>query len=91
MTDTVAEKNAVVKNRKERVGVVVSNRMTKTIIVEITRRVPHPQYKKIVKRSARFYAHDEEAKAKEGDTVRIRETRPLSRLKRWELVEIVKK
>jgi small subunit ribosomal protein S17 len=79
-----------VKHRKERTGVVVSSKMQKTIIVEVTRRVPHAQYKKIIKQSKRFYAHDEQGQAKEGNTVRIRETRPLSRLKRWELVEIVR-
>ncbi|MES2308331.1 MAG: 30S ribosomal protein S17 [Verrucomicrobiota bacterium] len=91
MSETAqAETQAPVKHRKERTGIVVSNKMTKTIVVEVTRRVPHPRYKKIVKRSSRFYAHDEQGQAKEGNTVRIRETRPLSRLKRWELVEIVK-
>jgi small subunit ribosomal protein S17 len=91
MSETAqVEKQAPVKHRKERTGIVVSNKMTKTIVVEVTRRVPHPRYKKIVKRSSRFYAHDEQSQAKEGNTVRIRETRPLSRLKRWELVEIVK-
>ncbi len=89
MSEQTLIKEAV-KHRKERTGVVVSNKMQKTIIVEVTRRVPHAQYKKIVKRSKRFYAHDEQGQAKEGNTVRIRETRPLSRLKRWELVEIVR-
>ncbi len=76
--------------RKTRVGVVVSTKMTKTIVVEYVARVPHPVFKKIVKRSKKYYAHDEKEIAKEGDTVRIRETRPLSALKRWELVEVVK-
>ena len=75
--------------RKTRVGVVVSTKMAKTIVVEYVARVPHPVFKKIVKRSKKYYAHDEQS-AKEGDTVRIRETRPLSALKRWELVEIIK-
>ena len=76
--------------RKIRVGVVVSTKMTKTVVVEYVARVPHPIFKKIVKRSKKYYAHDEQESAKEGDTVRIRETRPLSALKRWELVEIIK-
>jgi len=75
--------------RKERVGVVVSDKMDKTIVVRVERRVPHPRFRKIVRKSRKFYAHDPERKAKCGDRVRIRETRPLSRLKRWELVEVV--
>lgn len=76
--------------RKERVGQVVSTRMQKTAVVETTTRVPHPKFGKIIKQVKRFYAHDEEGKAQVGDTVRIAETRPLSKLKRWRLVEIVK-
>ncbi len=76
--------------RKTRVGVVVSDKMTKTIVVEVERRVPHPQFKKIVRKTSKFYAHDENEQAKEGDKVLIAETRPLSKLKRWELVEVQK-
>jgi len=76
--------------RKERVGQVVSTKMKKTAVVETTTRVPHAKFGKIVKQVKRFYAHDEEGKAQVGDTVRISETRPLSKLKRWRLVEIVK-
>jgi small subunit ribosomal protein S17 len=76
--------------RKERVGQVVSTKMQKTAVVETTTRVPHAKFGKIVKQVKRFYAHDEEGKAQVGDTVRIAETRPLSKLKRWRLVEIVK-
>lgn len=76
--------------RKERVGQVVSTKMSKTAVVETTTRVPHAKFGKIIKQVKRFYAHDEEAKAQVGDTVRIAETRPLSKLKRWRLVEIVK-
>ncbi len=76
--------------RKTRIGVVVSTKMAKTIVVEYVARVPHPIFKKIVKKSKKFYAHDEQELAKDGDKVRIRETRPLSALKRWELVEIIK-
>ena len=77
--------------RKTRVGEVISDRMNKTIVVQTTTRVPHPKFGKIVKQEKKFYAHDEENKAKNGDTVRIMETRPLSKLKRWRLVEIVNK
>ena len=76
--------------RKERVGQVVSTKMAKTAIVETTTRVPHAKFGKIVKQVKRFYAHDEESKAQVGDTVRIAETRPLSKLKRWRLVEVLK-
>jgi small subunit ribosomal protein S17 len=76
--------------RKERVGQVVSTKMQKTCVVETITRVPHARFGKIVKHRKRFYVHDEESKAQVGDTVRIMETRPLSKLKRWRLVEIVK-
>lgn len=75
--------------RKTRVGQVVSSKMDKTIVVEVVRRVPHPQFKKIVKRTSKFYAHDENGDAKEGQKVRIIETRPMSKLKRWRLVEVL--
>jgi len=78
-------------NRKERVGEVVSNKMAKTIVVRVERRFPHPQFKKIITRYKKFYAHDEKSEAKPGDRVRIEETRPLSRLKRWRLVEVVER
>lgn len=77
--------------RKQRVGEVVSNKMTKTIVVRVERRFPHPQFKKIVTAYKKFYAHDEKSEAKLGDTVRIEETRPLSKLKRWRLVEVVER
>jgi small subunit ribosomal protein S17 len=77
--------------RKTRVGEVISDRMNKTIVVQTTTRVPHPKFGKIVKQIRRFYAHDEENKAKIGDRVRIMEARPLSKLKRWRLVEVLQK
>jgi small subunit ribosomal protein S17 len=77
--------------KNEKVGQVVSTKMTKTIVVEVSRRVPHPLYKRIVNRRKKFYAHDEESTAKTGDIVRIIECRPLSRLKRWRLVEVVRR
>ena len=75
--------------RKVRVGVVVSDKMQKTVVVRIDRRVAHARYGKMVTRSAKVKAHDEENSAKTGDTVRIMETRPLSKDKRWRVVEIV--
>ena len=77
--------------RKERVGEVLSNKMAKTIVVRVQRRFPHPRYKKVVTAYSKFYAHDEKTEAKVGDTVRIEETRPLSKLKRWRLVAVVEK
>ena len=76
-------------NRKERVGVVTSDVQSKTIVVKVERRTTHPLYKKVVKVSKKFTAHDENNTAKKGDTVRIIETRPLSKNKRWRLVEII--
>lgn len=75
--------------RKLRIGMVVSDKMQKTVVVQIDRRMPHPVYGKMVTRSKRLKAHDEENSARVGDTVRIMETRPLSKDKRWRLVEIV--
>jgi small subunit ribosomal protein S17 len=77
--------------RKMRTGEVVSSRMNKTIVVRTVTRVPHPKFGKIVKQMKKFYAHDEQNQAKPGDTVRIMETRPLSKLKRWRLVEVIQK
>jgi small subunit ribosomal protein S17 len=75
--------------RKERVGEVIANKMSKTIIVRVERRFPHPKFKKVITGYRKFYAHDEKNEAKVGDRVRIEETRPLSKTKRWRLVEIV--
>ena len=80
---------AATGKRKQRVGEVVSNKMTKTIVVRVQRRFPHPQYKKIVTSYKKFYAHDEKSEAKLGDTVCIEESRPLSKLKRWTLIKVV--
>ena len=77
--------------RKERTGRVVSDKMEKTVIVALTRQVPHPLYKKYFKKTTKFVAHNENNDAKVGDTVRIMETRPLSKDKRWRLVEIVER
>ncbi|OGV52963.1 MAG: 30S ribosomal protein S17 [Lentisphaerae bacterium GWF2_52_8] len=78
-------------NRKVRIGSVVSDCQQKTIIVEVTSRTPHPLYKKVVKKRKRFVAHDESNEAKVGDVVRIGETRPMSKNKRWRLLEIVRR
>ena len=77
--------------RKERIGVVVSNKMDKTIVIKVERKVKHPLYGKFVKKSTKFMAHDEKNECNIGDTVRIMETRPLSKNKCWRLVEIVEK
>jgi small subunit ribosomal protein S17 len=78
-------------NKNEKIGEVVSTKMTKTIVVEVSRRVPHPLYKRIIGKRKKFYAHDEEGTAKLGDVVRIIECRPLSKLKRWRLEEVVRR
>jgi small subunit ribosomal protein S17 len=78
-------------SRKEKVGNVVSTKMQKTIVVEVEMRKAHPKYKRVIKISKKFYAHDEENSAHVGDVVRIRETRPLSKLKRWQLEEIIRR
>ena len=75
--------------RQEVTGVVTSAKMEKTIIVKVTRLVQHKLYRRVIRVTKKFYAHDEERKAKQGDTVRIVETRPLSKLKRWRLAEVV--
>ena len=77
--------------RKERIGVVVSNKMDKSIVVEIERREKHPIYGKFIKKTSRFMAHDEQNDCNIGDTVRIMETRPLSKRKCWRLVEIIER
>ncbi len=88
-TEAAAEKKASHKN--EKVGEVVSTKMAKTIVVEVTRRVAHPVYKRIVTQRKKFYAHDEQESALPGDLVRIVECRPISRLKRWELGSVVRR
>ncbi len=82
---------AAVTRKNEKVGQVVSTKMAKTIVVEVSRRVPHPVYKRIISKRKRFYAHDEQGLAKMGDVVRITECRPLSKTKRWTLAEVVRK
>jgi len=77
--------------RKEVIGNVVSNRMNKTIVVQVVRRKSHPLYTRVISKAKKFYAHDEKNEAHIGDVVRLEETRPLSKLKRWRLKEVVRK
>lgn len=88
MTETT---NTATSGRKIVIGQVVSTKMAKTIVVEVRRQKAHPLYRRVVSRTKKFYAHDEEQSAHVGDFVRIQETRPLSRLKRWQLLEILKR
>ena len=83
------EKTAACKN--EKIGQVVSTKMQKTVVVQVSRRVQHPLYKRIITKRKKFYAHDEDQTAKVGDVVRIVECRPLSRLKRWRMAEVVRR
>jgi small subunit ribosomal protein S17 len=85
----MAETQQQKRHKNEKVGTVVSAKMAKTIVVEVGRRVQHRLYRRVVSRKSRFYAHDEEGLAKLGDRVRIIESRPLSKLKRWRLAEVV--
>jgi small subunit ribosomal protein S17 len=80
-----------VSHKNEKVGQVVSTDMAKTIVVEVSRRVPHPVYKRIISKRKKFYAHDEQGQAQKGDVVRIIESRPLSKTKRWTLGEVVRR
>ena len=84
-----SEQLAATERRNEKVGHVVSTKMQKTIVVAVSRRVPHPLYKRIMKKRKKFYAHDEQGEARPGDVVRIVETRPMSKLKRWRLAEVL--
>jgi small subunit ribosomal protein S17 len=79
------------RKRKERTGEVISDKMTKTIVVRVQRRFRHPKFKKVVTQYKKFYAHDEKREAKVGDVVLIEETRPLSKTKTWRLVQVVQK
>ena len=95
-TSTAAATSATTQDqsssrRNEKVGLVVSTKMQKTIVVEIEMRKAHPKYKRVMKSNKKFYAHDEQNSARVGDVVRIREARPLSKLKRWSLEEIVRR
>ncbi|MGA2801190.1 MAG: 30S ribosomal protein S17 [Verrucomicrobiota bacterium] len=91
MADTVNSTEVARGHRKQRVGEVISNKMAKTIVVRVERRFPHLRFHKVVTAYKKFYAHDEKREAKLGDRVRIEETRPLSKIKCWRLVEIVER
>ncbi len=91
MTELSKAESTVRTARKMRVGMVVSDKMMKTVVVSIERRVQHPVYGKMVRRTKKLKAHDEQNEAKTGDTVRIMETRPLSKDKRWRVVEIIER
>jgi small subunit ribosomal protein S17 len=91
MSETIVKTEQPIGNKNEKVGYVVSTKMAKTIIVEVTRRVQHPLYKRTINKQKKFYAHDEAGTAQMGDVVRIVECRPLSKLKRWQLKDIVRK
>ena len=82
--------NIAAHRRNSKIGYVIASKMAKTIVVEVDRQTAHPVYRRVIKRSKKFYAHDEKGVAHVGDVVRIEETRPLSKLKRWRLVEIIK-
>ena len=90
-TTAAATPEAQTSRRNEKVGLVVSTKMQKTIVVEIEMRKAHPKYKRVMKSNKKFYAHDEQNSARVGDVVRIREARPLSKLKRWSLEEIIRR
>ncbi len=91
MAEATPKAQHVQGRQKEVVGEVVSNRMKKTIVVQVTRKKSHPFYGRVIARHKKFYAHDEKNEARVGDVVRIEETRPLSKLKRWRLKDIVRK
>jgi small subunit ribosomal protein S17 len=87
---TTDAKEKEIRHRQEKIGIVTSTKMQKTIVVEVRRRVAHPVYKRIVTKRSKFMAHDEHGKAHEGDMVRIVESRPLSKNKRWSLKEVIR-
>jgi small subunit ribosomal protein S17 len=90
MAETATTNEKEIRHRQEKVGIVTSTKMQKTIVVEVRRRVAHPVYKRIMTKRSKFMAHDEHGKAHEGDTVRIVESRPLSKNKRWSLKEVIR-
>jgi len=91
MTANTSEETTERAQRKVREGIVVSDKMEATIVVAVVERVRHPRYRKTVQRTKKLYVHDEKSEAKIGDRVRVTETRPLSKLKRWRLVEILER
>ena len=91
MADTVNPTETARGQRKQREGEVIASKMAKTIVVRVERRFPHPRFRKVVTAYKKLYAHDEKGEAKPGDRVRIEETRPISRTKRWRLLEVVER
>jgi small subunit ribosomal protein S17 len=91
VTESKTQTTSARTRRKQRVGEVIANKMAKTITVRVERRFPHPKFKKVITGYKKFYAHDEKSEAKVGDRVRIEETKPLSKTKRWRLVEVVER
>ena len=91
ITQSVPETKSARAHRKQRLGEVIANKMAKTITVRVERRFPHRKFKKVITGYKKFYAHDEKNEAKVGDRVRIEETKPLSKTKRWRLVEVVER
>ncbi len=91
MAETTAVETSKTSHRKTMIGRVVSTKMAKTIVVEVRRQKAHPYYKRVVNRTKKFYAHDENGTARLGDFVQIEETRPLSKLKRWQLKDVVQR
>ena len=91
VTESKTQSTSARTHRKQRVGEVIAKKMAKTITVRVERRFPHPKFKKVVTGYKKFYAHDEKGEAKVGDRVRIEETKPLSKTKRWRLVEVVER
>jgi small subunit ribosomal protein S17 len=91
MAETATQAQKTDAHRKEKIGYVVSTKMAKTVVVEVDRQKAHPKYKRVISKSKKFYAHDEQGTARTGDVVRIVETRPLSKLKRWRLAEVIRR
>jgi small subunit ribosomal protein S17 len=91
MTDMADETTVERKRRKVREGIVVSTKMDKTVVVSVVDRVQHPRYRKTLQRTTKLYAHDEANDVREGDRVRVAETRPMSRQKRWRVVEVLER
>ena len=91
MAEAATQVQKTDSHRKEKIGYVVSTKMAKTIVVEVDRQKAHSKYKRVIAKSKKFYAHDEQNTARTGDVVRIVETRPLSKLKRWRLTEVIRR
>jgi small subunit ribosomal protein S17 len=91
MAETGMQVQKTDSHRKEKIGYVISTKMAKTVVVEVDRQRAHPKYKRVIAKSKKFYAHDEQNTARTGDVVRIVETRPLSKLKRWRVTDVIRR